>query len=104
MTEGVLLYGTALAPVPERIFRFYGSLFQVEFAFRDAKQYLDFNDCQTRSQVRLHIHQHCVCNTQTLCGLSAARRHAARSNAGRCIPQERPWLRALPLEPMPAGS
>jgi len=34
---------------------------------------------------------------------SAAGRHAARSSAGRRIPLERLWLRALPLEPGPAG-
>ena len=54
--EGVLLYSTDLALGPERIFRFYGARFQIEFAFRDAKQHLGLNDCQARSQAKLHFH------------------------------------------------
>lgn len=55
-TEGVLLYSTDLDLAPERIFRFYGALFQIEFAFRDAKQHLGLNDCQARAQAQLHFH------------------------------------------------
>ncbi len=54
--EGVLLYSTDTDLAPERIFRFYGARFQIEFAFRDAKQHLGLNDCQARSQARLHFH------------------------------------------------
>ena len=54
--EGVLLYSTDLELAPERIFRFYGARFQIEFAFRDAKQHLGLNDCQARSQAKLHFH------------------------------------------------
>ncbi|MCY3659798.1 MAG: hypothetical protein OXG36_12385, partial [Caldilineaceae bacterium] len=39
-----------------RIFRFYGARFQIEFAFRDAKQHLGLNDGQARSQARQHFH------------------------------------------------
>ena len=48
--EGVLLYSTDLDLEPERIFRFYGARFQIEFAFRDAKQHLGLNHGQARSQ------------------------------------------------------
>ena len=51
--EGVLLYSTDTDLAPERIFRFYGTRFQIEFAFRDARQYLGLNYGQTRSQARL---------------------------------------------------
>ncbi|MYC62274.1 MAG: hypothetical protein F4X16_05495 [Caldilineaceae bacterium SB0661_bin_34] len=34
--EGVLLYSTDTDLAPERIFRFYGARFQIEFAFRDS--------------------------------------------------------------------
>lgn len=54
--EGVLLYSTDLDLAPERIFRFYGARFQIEFAFRDAKQHLGLNDGQARSQARQHFH------------------------------------------------
>ena len=56
MTEGVLLYSTDTDLSLERIFRFYGTRFQIEFAFRDAKLHLGLNDCQTRSQAQLHFH------------------------------------------------
>ena len=54
--EGVLLYSTDLDLAPERLFRFYGARFQIEFAFRDAKQHLGLNDGQARSQARQHFH------------------------------------------------
>ena len=54
--EGVLLHNTDLDLAPECIFRFHGARFQIEFAFRDAKQHLGLNDCQARSQARQHFH------------------------------------------------
>ena len=54
--EGVLLYSTDTDLEPERIFRFYGARFQIEFAFRDAKQHLGLNHGQARSQARQHFH------------------------------------------------
>ena len=54
--EGVLLNSTDLDLEPERIFRFYGARFQIEFAFRDAKQHLGLNHGQARSQARQHFH------------------------------------------------
>ncbi len=54
--EGVLLYSTDLDLAPERIVRFYGARFPIEFAFRDAKQHLGLNDGQARSQARQHFH------------------------------------------------
>ena len=55
-TEGVLLYSTDPELAPERIFRLYRARFQIEFAFRDAKQHLGLNDCQARSRDKLHFH------------------------------------------------
>ena len=54
--EGVLLYSTDLELVPARLFRLYRARFPIEFAFRDAKQYLGLNDGQARSQAQLHFH------------------------------------------------
>ena len=36
--------------------RYYGLRFQVEFLIRDAKQYTGLEDCQARSQRKLHTH------------------------------------------------
>ena len=55
-TEGVLLYSTDTDLAPERIFRLYGARFQIEFAFRDAKQHLGLHHSQARSQAKLHFH------------------------------------------------
>ncbi len=54
--EGVLLYSTDLDLAPERLFRIYRARFQIEFAFRDAKQHLGLHHGQARSQARLHFH------------------------------------------------
>ncbi len=54
--EGVLLYSTDPELAPTRLFRFYRARFQIEFAFRDTKQHLGFNDCQARAQAKLHFH------------------------------------------------
>ena len=54
--EGMLLYSTDLELSPARLWRLYRARFQIEFAFRDAKQHLGLNDCQARSQARLHFH------------------------------------------------
>jgi hypothetical protein len=52
----VLLYSTDPELAPARLFRFYRARFQIEFAFRDAKQHLDLNDCQARTQAKQHFH------------------------------------------------
>ena len=54
--EGVLLYSTDLELTPKRLLRLYRARFQIEFAFRDAKQHLGLNDGQARSQAKLHFH------------------------------------------------
>ncbi|MYD91586.1 MAG: hypothetical protein F4Y08_14860 [Caldilineaceae bacterium SB0662_bin_9] len=116
--EGVLLDGTDTDLAPERIFRFHGTRFQIEFAFRDAKQHLGLNHGQARSQARLRaerplgpfslrdrkrgnleeeIHKRFATR-------SAAGQNASNSEAGRGrIPPERLWLRTPPPEAGPAG-
>lgn len=38
------------------IFRYYKARFQIEFIFRDAKQFAGFSDCQARNKEALHFH------------------------------------------------
>lgn len=38
------------------IYKFYKSRFQIEFLFRDAKQYTGLTHCQARSENKLHFH------------------------------------------------
>ncbi|MBA2734884.1 MAG: transposase [Acidobacteria bacterium] len=52
----VVLFSTDTSlPAPD-IFRFYKARFQIEFLFRDAKQFAGFSDCQARDQAALHFH------------------------------------------------
>jgi hypothetical protein len=39
-----------------KIFSYYKARFQIEFVFRDAKQYLGLGDCQSRDKESLHFH------------------------------------------------
>ena len=55
-TRGVLLYSSDTELDPARLFRFYRARFQIEFAFRDAKQHLGLQDCRARSQTKLDFH------------------------------------------------
>ena len=52
----VLLFSTDTDFKPIDIYLFYKSRFQIEFVFRDAKQYTGFSDCQARSKEALNFH------------------------------------------------
>ncbi|MCY4521114.1 MAG: transposase [Caldilineaceae bacterium] len=54
--EGVLRAGTNRDLAPAHLFRIYRARFQIEFAFRDAKQHLGLHHGQARSQAKLHFH------------------------------------------------
>ncbi len=40
----------------ELILEYYRTRFQIEFIYRDAKQFTGLNDCQARSEIKLHFH------------------------------------------------
>lgn len=52
----VVLFSTDTELCASDIFRFYKSRFQIEFLFRDAKQFAGFSDCQARNKEALHFH------------------------------------------------
>ncbi len=52
----VLLFSTDTSLDPIDIYLFYKSRFQIEFVFRDTKQYTGFSDCQARSKESLNFH------------------------------------------------
>lgn len=52
----VLLFSTDVALDPWKLYRYYRARFQVEFLFRDAKQFTGLCDCQARSRQRLDFH------------------------------------------------
>ena len=84
-TEGALLYSTDTELAPERIFRLYGARFQIEFAFRDAKQHLGLHHSQARSQAKLHFHFNIVFAALFWARLQArARAEQSRTAGGAC--------------------
>jgi len=50
------LFSTDLAQDTFEIYEFYTARFQIEFIFRDAKNFTGLNDCQSRDAQRLHYH------------------------------------------------
>lgn len=51
-----LLFSTDLALDPSALYRAYKARFQVEFIFRDAKQFTGLTDCQARDEQKLDFH------------------------------------------------
>ena len=52
----VVLFSTDLTQSAEQIYRFYKLRFQIEFIFRDAKQFTGLSDCQARAVKKLDFH------------------------------------------------
>lgn len=51
-----LLFSTDTSLEPEKLVSYYKARFQIEFLFRDAKQFLGLNDCQARQAKALRFH------------------------------------------------
>jgi hypothetical protein len=51
-----LYFATDLKLAGEKIVQYYRSRFQIEFLYRDAKQFTGLNSCQARSQNKLDFH------------------------------------------------
>jgi DDE superfamily endonuclease len=51
-----LLFSTDVTLAAETIYRYYKARFQIEFLFRDAKQFTGLSDCQARSKAKLQFH------------------------------------------------
>ena len=51
-----LYFSTDLKLAGEKIVQYYRSRFQIEFLYRDAKQFTGLNSCQARSQNKLDFH------------------------------------------------
>lgn len=51
-----LLFSTDTDLAAKTIYRYYKARFQIEFIFRDAKQFTGLNDCQARCQESLDFH------------------------------------------------
>jgi Transposase DDE domain len=51
-----LLFSTDTALEPVRLYEYYKARFQIEFIFREAKQFTGLNDCQSRQEDALDFH------------------------------------------------
>ena len=47
-----LLFSTDVEQDPKQIYQFYKLRFQIEFIFRDAKQFMGLRDCQARDLLK----------------------------------------------------
>ena len=54
--RSALLFSTDTDLAAARLYGFYKARFQIEFLFRDAKQFTGLSDCQARSQAKLAFH------------------------------------------------
>jgi hypothetical protein len=66
-----VLFSTDLNLDALTIYRYYKARFQIEFLFRDAKQFAGLTDCQARSQAKLNFHFHASLSAVTLAKLDA---------------------------------
>jgi hypothetical protein len=63
------------------IYRYYKARFQIEFLFRDAKQYTGLTDCQARSLAKLNLHFNASLSAVTLAKLDARQHNGEATSA-----------------------
>lgn len=69
--RSALLFSTDVDLAATTIYRYYKARFQIEFLFRDAKQFTGLSDCQARSQAKLQFHFAASLTAVTLAKLEA---------------------------------
>jgi Transposase DDE domain len=57
------------------LYRYYKARFQIEFLFRDAKQFAGLSDCQARSKAKLDFHFNASLSAVTFAKLEARHQH-----------------------------
>ena len=66
-----VLFSSDLDLDAQTLYRSYKARFQIEFLFRDAKQFTSLSACQARSQAKLHFHFNASMSALTFCKLEA---------------------------------
>ena len=66
-----VLFSTDTDLDTQTLYRGYKARFQIEFLFRDAKQFTSLSACQARSQAKLHVHFNASMSALTLGKLEA---------------------------------
>ena len=77
----VVLFSTDVHQSAEEIYRFYKLRFQIEFIFRDAKQFTGLCDCQARDVKKLDFHFNASFTALNLAKLSAIQPDIGRQPA-----------------------
>jgi hypothetical protein len=70
-THYAVLFSTDVDLEPQRLYCSSKARFQVEFLFRDAKQFAGLSDCQARSKAKLDFHFHASLSAVTFAKLEA---------------------------------
>jgi hypothetical protein len=65
-TTHAILFSTDLNLNPGKILQYYRQRYQIEFLFRDAKNFAGLEDCQARSESKLHFHVNASLSTVSL--------------------------------------
>jgi DDE superfamily endonuclease len=73
-----VLFSTDVDLEPQRLYRYYKARFQIEFLFRDAKQFAGLSDCQARAKAKLDFHFNASLSAVTFAKLEA------RHQTGHC--------------------
>ena len=76
-----VLFSTDLTLDALTIYRYYKARFQIEFLFRDAKQFTGLTDCQARSQAKLNFHFNASLSAVTLAKLDARQQNGDTASA-----------------------
>lgn len=77
-TNYVVLFSTDLKQTAEDIYQLYRLRFQIEFIFRDAKQFTGLSDCQARDAKKLDFHFNASFTALNLAKLDAHRQHSGQ--------------------------
>jgi len=72
-----ILFATDRELTASEILRYYKARFQIEFIFRDAKQFAGFSDCQARDKEALHFHFNASVATVNVARIMAQEDHRA---------------------------
>jgi hypothetical protein len=71
-----LLFSTDTEQDPMQIYQYYKLRFQIEFIFRDAKQFTGLEDCQARDALKLAFHFNASLTALNLAKLEALQHHS----------------------------
>ncbi len=75
----VVLFSTDVEQAAQDVYRLYQLRFQIEFIFRDAKQFTGLQDCQARDVAKLDFHLHASLTALNLARVEAQQHHSGDS-------------------------